>query len=212
MFGAAFGHAIDQQRRTFQAGAPLASFETLLETEQRNYQLITTQFPLFDTNDEIYAYCSISTDVSTLKQTEAKLQQANIELEQFAYITAHDLRAPMRGIDNLAAWITEDLGDGADAAVLEKLDLMQRRIRRLENLLDDLLSFSRVGTVVEEPEPVDLQGLLQEVIESLANCQTALKCVCRKACPPSTRPCLPCAICSAISSAMPTSTMIASVG
>ncbi len=109
----------------------------------------------------------ISRDISQIKQTQLELEQANEELEKFAYIASHDLKAPMRGIDNLATWIAEDLEDVMDEDARNKLDLMRQRIKRLEMLLEDILSYSRAGRIVEEPKEVNVKKLIDEIIDSL---------------------------------------------
>jgi PAS domain S-box-containing protein len=74
-----------------------------------------------------------------------ELLQSNKELDDFAYVASHDLKAPLRGIVQLANWIEEDLASSLDAQTKEYLILMHNRINRLNKLLDDLLAYSRVG-------------------------------------------------------------------
>ena len=103
-----------------------------------------------------------------LKNTVKELEQANQELDQFAYIASHDLKAPMRGIDNLAQWIAEDLESVMTEDVRENITLMRSRIARMEALLDDVLSYARAGQVVDKPEEVDVKALIEDIVESLA--------------------------------------------
>ena len=91
-------------------------------------------------------------DISERKRTEAererlvaRLTETNEELERFAYVASHDLKAPLRGIDNLATWIEEDLADVMSDETKENMDLLRNRVFRLEKLLDDLLRYSRRG-------------------------------------------------------------------
>jgi signal transduction histidine kinase len=90
------------------------------------------------------------------------------ELEQFAYVTSHDLKAPLRGISNLAGWIREDLEGVLTEDTREQLDLLQDRVGRMQALIEGLLEYSRVGRTGGANETVDTADLLVETIDSLA--------------------------------------------
>ncbi|MEL0437626.1 sensor histidine kinase [Phycobacter sp. K97] len=75
----------------------------------------------------------------------AALQRSNEELDQFAYVASHDLKAPLRVINNAANWLAEDLEPHLTEDTQESLDLLRNRATRMERLLDDLLRHSRVG-------------------------------------------------------------------
>jgi two-component system, sensor histidine kinase len=91
-----------------------------------------------------------------LNQHSEELARSNEDLEQFAYVASHDLKAPLRGIDNLASWIEEDLGDKLEGESRENMQLLRGRVRRLENLLTDLLNYSRARRAECSVETVDL--------------------------------------------------------
>jgi signal transduction histidine kinase len=94
-----------------------------------------------------------------------ELVAMNKELDQFAYVASHDLKAPMRAIDSLADFLREDLRDVADADSMRHLDMMQQRIGRLESLLDSLLEYSRAGRHRSPPELVDVRELVEGCAE-----------------------------------------------
>ncbi len=73
------------------------------------------------------------------------LQRSNEELDQFAYVASHDLKAPLRVINNAANWLAEDLAPHLTEDTQESLDLLCNRAIRMERLLDDLLRHSRIG-------------------------------------------------------------------
>ena len=98
-----------------------------------------------------------------------KLARSNRELDQFAYVTSHDLRAPLRGIANLASWIEEDLGPQAITPESKKmLALLKGRVARMESLIDGILEYSRIGRTRQKIEEVDVGRLLGDVIDLLA--------------------------------------------
>ncbi|MEW6497321.1 MAG: PAS domain S-box protein [Cyanobacteriota bacterium] len=105
---------------------------------------------------------------NVLTQTTANLEKRNTELDQFAYIVSHDLKAPLRAINNLAQWIAEDLEEHLTEDTRHQMDLLRSRVHRMEALINGLLNYSRVGRLRTELERVDMETLLAEVIDSLA--------------------------------------------
>lgn len=97
----------------------------------------------------------------------AELERSLKELDQFTYVTSHDLKAPLRAIQHLAGWIAEDSGPLLPEPSLRHLEKMQGRITRLEQMLDDLLAYSRAGRRYSEVSEVDTAALLGEVIDLL---------------------------------------------
>ena len=103
-----------------------------------------------------------------LSRLTGELRRSNEELDSFAYAASHDLRAPLRGIRNLADWIAEDVGGAAGPETLANLGLLRNRVERLDMLLDSLLQHSRVGRGGAAPEDVDIGVLVQEIADYLA--------------------------------------------
>jgi PAS domain S-box-containing protein len=105
---------------------------------------------------------------SMLAQTTATLKERNQDLDQFAYIVSHDLKAPLRAISSLAEWIEEDLSGQLPAENQHQLDLLRKRVQRMEALINGLLTYSRVGRTETTVETVNLNDLLIDVIDSLS--------------------------------------------
>jgi signal transduction histidine kinase/PAS domain-containing protein len=104
---------------------------------------------------------------AALVEKTRRLEKSNRELDQFAYVTSHDLKAPLRAIGNLADWIEEDLGDDLAGEVRENMALLRGRVNRMEALIQGILDYSRIGREAVKPEQVDLAELVPEVVDSL---------------------------------------------
>jgi PAS domain S-box-containing protein len=117
---------------------------------------------------QVRARREVERKAEELARTARALEASNRELDQFAYVASHDLKAPLRGIANLSQWIEEDLGEGLPAESRAHLELMRGRVNRMEGLIDGILRYSRAGRVREKAEPVDVGALLDEVVDLLA--------------------------------------------
>ncbi len=102
-----------------------------------------------------------------LQENARELERSNAELELFAYVASHDLKAPLRGIDHLANWIESDLGDSLQGEPKSNMALLRDRVKRLEKLLDDLLGYSRAGRIEAPFEDVDLETTSTEWFKAL---------------------------------------------
>jgi signal transduction histidine kinase len=100
----------------------------------------------------------LHTNISLLKRQKD-------ELDQFAHIVSHDIKAPLRGIDNVVTWIEEDHSFALPPKVNEYLNIIKGRILRAENLLKGILMYARVGKEERFKEIVDINQLLIEVRE-----------------------------------------------
>jgi len=97
-----------------------------------------------------------------------ELSESNKELESFAHVVSHDLKAPLRGIASLAGWFVGDYADKVDDEGRDTLNLLIRRVRRMNNLIDGILQYSRVGRKREEMTRAALKPMLENMIDLLA--------------------------------------------
>ena len=103
-----------------------------------------------------------------LRKTASLLKKRNHELDRFAYVTSHDLKAPLRAIANLATWLGEDLSGTIPEESQHHLELMQSRVERMDGLIKGLLEYSRVGRTNHSATSVAVEDLIVSVIDSLS--------------------------------------------
>lgn len=102
-----------------------------------------------------------------LEVVNEKLARSNSELDWFAYIASHDLKEPLRGIQNYAKFLSEDYADRLDDDGRHKLNTLVRLGSRMEALLDGLLSYSRLGRIDMAIQTTDLNRVVEEATDLL---------------------------------------------
>jgi PAS domain S-box-containing protein len=100
-----------------------------------------------------------------VKDRTEQLTQVNTELESFTYSVSHDLRAPLRIIDGFADIMLADFSENLDEDGKRSLQIIKTNARRMGQLIDDLLNFSRMGRKELVITPVNMQAVVEEVLE-----------------------------------------------
>jgi signal transduction histidine kinase len=103
-----------------------------------------------------------------LSERVDQLAAANAELESFSYTVSHDLRAPLRQVSGFVTLLQEAVQSQSPAEVDEYIQLIEDAVTRMGRLIDDLLSFSRVGRIELNRGSVDLAPLVAQVQQTLA--------------------------------------------
>lgn len=106
-------------------------------------------------------------DITARHLAEQKVIAINSELEAFTYSVSHDLRAPLRSIDGYSKILQEDFGTKMDSEANRLLDIIRNNARRMGQLIDDLLDFSRLGRKELEKSTVDMHTLVTHVQQEL---------------------------------------------
>jgi signal transduction histidine kinase len=119
--------------------------------------------------DEIgMLYDGFNAMLEQIQYRQSELERSNRDLDQFAYVASHDLKAPLRAISTLAGWLEEDLEERLSIDEREQLALLRGRVKRMDHLVDGILQYSRVSRLELQLETVDVGQLLREVVSDLA--------------------------------------------
>jgi signal transduction histidine kinase len=118
-------------------------------------------------NDELTGLSrSLNIMSDKLSQNIQELEKRNTELDKFAYVVSHDLKAPVRGIHNVIKWIEEDLGDQLSPEMKRYLDIIPQRTGRMENLINGLLDYARVSQKTDV-SAVDTNELVNDLVDAI---------------------------------------------
>ncbi|MCX6290875.1 MAG: ATP-binding protein [Bacteroidetes bacterium] len=102
---------------------------------------------------------------ATLQKYAEKIEKINKQLDEFVYIVSHDLKAPLRGLASLATFLEDELGAEPKPEVVDILNMMKSRTARMQNLIDGILHYSRMGNTKLEKETVDVKELINNIID-----------------------------------------------
>ncbi|HNQ92077.1 MAG TPA: PAS domain S-box protein [Alphaproteobacteria bacterium] len=138
-----------------------------------------TLFPMWLSIGEVvegvnHFFVGILRDISKQKVQEEQvevymqaLEDSNRELDDFVYIISHDLKEPVRGIHSYSQFISEDYADKIDDAGKEKLASLIKMSKRMDELIDRLLYFSRLHKTELSYTPTDIKKVVEEVLDTL---------------------------------------------
>jgi signal transduction histidine kinase len=138
-------------------------------------------YPVFDKQGNITQMIEYSLDITERKKNEKileklnkdlqstihELKRTNRELQEFSYITAHDLKTPLRGIGTLAEWLLMDYIDKFDEQGQQQIKMLVKRAKRADKLVESILQYTRAGQTMEEQAQLDLNTELPEIIHEI---------------------------------------------
>ena len=99
-----------------------------------------------------------------VKEYAESLERINNDLDRFAYIVSHDLKAPLRAIGHLSQWIEDDLEGNIKDETRENLEMMRQRVNRMENLINGILQYSKINRTENNNEDISVRELLNDVL------------------------------------------------
>lgn len=185
-----FPHELAQQffadeQKIIKTGTPVINQEQFKgrhgDLSGRKYWSVSSKVIWRDDSGEVLGTIGITRDIHELKlaqealreseeklrESAARLERSNRELQDFAYVASHDLQEPLRKIVVFGERLREKAADRLDPDTLDYLQRMQKAASRMQNLINDLLAFSRVTTKAQPFSPVDLARVAHEVIDDL---------------------------------------------
>ena len=178
----------ERWQRSLQTGEPFHVEFRLRDAHGVFRWFISRAWPIYDEARRIVRWFGASTDIHELKETQfalagtqsqlrehttkleqivsertAKLRETISQLESFSYTVAHDIRAPIRALEGYAQLLIADCSKVLDAKALQLLHNMARAAQHLDALTRDLLNYTKVSTQQIEQQPIDLEGVIQDV-------------------------------------------------
>jgi PAS domain S-box-containing protein len=173
-----------RDREVLAAGRLVNVPEQSIDSRLHGVRILNTmKMPIFDESGKPKFLLGISVDITERKLAEgamrelnaelqakaAQLEATNKELESFTYSVSHDLRAPLRAIDGFALMLEEDYEDRLEGEGMRYLSVVRENSRKMGLLIDDLLTFSRLGRQPVARSEVNVDSLVREVVEEVLN-------------------------------------------
>ncbi|MHC4508930.1 MAG: CBS domain-containing protein [Planctomycetota bacterium] len=162
------GQSVDNSERTLlhSSGEEIPILKTVLPISLAGEEVLLEAF--VDITERRQAEQALERLNENLESAVWELTRANKELQEFAYIAAHDLKTPLRAIGTLADWISKDYADKFDEPGKEQVRLLVAKAKQMTALIDDVLQYSRAGQSLQTREQVDLNEVLTRVIAEVA--------------------------------------------
>ncbi len=180
-------------RQVIEKREPLRIEEWVTTRDGRLILMDTLKSPYYDTDGKALGIVGISRDITERKKTEEEIRKLNMELEQrvhdrtaeleasnkelesFAYSISHDLRSPLRHIDGFIALLKEESGYKLSKKSLHYMSIIANSAKMMGQLIDDLLTFSRMGRQAMSLKEIDLELIINSVLKELEKEYTGRK-------------------------------------
>jgi PAS domain S-box-containing protein len=171
---------ISMMRDVFESGQHFQQHDSIRRTKDgRSIDVSITVSPIKDSHGRVVGASKVARDISDRKRAEVQLRirteelaRSNSELEQFAYSASHDLQEPLRAVAGSMQLLHKRYSKQLDARADEYIDQAVDGAKRMRQLIDDLLEYSRVGTKKLDKGRVDCNEVLNR---AKGNLRTAIQ-------------------------------------
>lgn len=179
------------------AEGKLVRLQEEININQTRLTFLTTRFPLRKKNGKTYAVAAISVDITKIKEQQEQLKEqseelrisnkilsfqrnrlkeqqkrlviANQELESFSYSVSHDLRAPLRALEAFSKLLSDKYSAQLDEKGQKWLSFINDNSLKMDNLINDMLEFSRISRFEIKKQPVNMNALVSSIVEEEKN-------------------------------------------
>ncbi len=160
-------------RRAINTGEPFQSQVRFHNATSGRYRwYLSRAIAIRDGHGAIVKWFGTLTDIDEVKQIQEELSRSNAELARFAFVASHDLKEPLRVVANYVQLLKMRYSGHLDSEADEYINFTVQSVKRMYELINDVLAFSRIGGTPEEFREIDLNSVLSE---SLSNLETAIK-------------------------------------
>ena len=174
-----------EDQEILRTGAPIA-FERSQVIDQELFAAQLNKYPLVGQDGQLRGVCGITYDISSYKQNERKLQAwvdeleqrvedyarglelQNDELKNFTETVPHELKAPLKDINQLTTMLVKNYATAFDRRGKEIMTLLVNRIKRLNKHIDGIIQYAAADQPAETEQQIDLNELIAEIVEQLA--------------------------------------------
>jgi PAS domain S-box-containing protein len=164
---------VDKNAQRIENKSDSYEIEVINKQGESRYWLISGG-PRYGEKGEVIGSIGIHLDITGQKNLQlekekllSKLEQSNESLKEYAYVVSHDLKSPLRSIQALASWLSNDYGKVLDETGKQYLTLIEDKIESMENLISGILAYSTANTSELNNVELDLHELVSEVEDSI---------------------------------------------
>jgi PAS domain S-box-containing protein len=159
---------VAKDREVLAGGGPADIAEEKLHTRSGDERILHTKKITIRKEDGTPQYLlGISEDVTERRRAQEEVRRKNRELETLLYVTSHDLREPLRGVQSFCRLVRDRYSGRMDEKGRDFLDRIVKATERLDRLLEDVLALSRAQRMEPPSEEVDAKEIVQETLERL---------------------------------------------
>jgi len=153
--------------RALRTGEAVFNEEVEVHQDGAPVTVLMSVLPTRDKGGRVLGALAAFIDITSKKVLERELSRSNDELQQFAYVASHDLQEPLRMVTSYLQLLVKRSGEKLDERSLEYLGFAVDGAQRMQEMIKDLLSYSRIGTAPREFRPTDMEAALSTALKHL---------------------------------------------